>query len=290
MSVVIEKTFLLSGYQLTAKYWHRGKEKSAIALHGWLDNAASFDLLSPLLPELNILALDLVGHGQSDHKPLGSHYYLVDNVIDVMEVANAMGWEEFTLIGHSMGAAVSGLVAATLPERIKQLILIDGLGPLSSPPEKAGHLLRESLKHYNALRNKKMPRYISVEAAVKARAEGLNKLTLPAANLLCQRGLKLLSSGDYTWSTDPRLRHTSAMRYTEPQVLSLLSEIKSTCLLIQAQDSIFNDFSEMGFTQRVQQLEQVTHHIAPGGHHLHLEAEHVDKVAELIRSWLSVVT
>ncbi len=286
MSVVIEKTFTLSGYKVTAKYWNRAKAQCVIALHGWLDNAASFDLLAPLLPECNILALDLVGHGRSDHKPLGSHYYLADNVIDVMEVADAMGWQQFTLLGHSMGAAVAGLVAAALPDRVEQLILIDGLGPLSSPPEKAGHLLKESVKQHIAHSSKKMPRYASIEAAVQARAEGLNKLTLPAARLLCERGLIVFPNGEYTWSTDPRLRHTSAMRFTEPQVLNLLSEVECRCLLVQAQDSIFNDFSEMGFAQRAQQLKNATHHIAPGGHHLHVEAEHVDKVAELILDWL----
>ncbi len=285
MSVIVEKTFIVPGYQLAAKHWQRSGIPT-IALHGWLDNAATFDLLAPLLPACDLLSLDLAGHGRSDHKPLGTHYYLVDHVIDVMNVADAMGWQQFTLLGHSMGAAIAGLVAAALPDRVQQLILIDGLGPLSSPPEKAAHLLKESVAQAIAHHTKKMPHYVEISDAVRARAEGLNKLTLAAAEMLCQRGLKSLPEGGYTWSTDPRLRHTSAMRFTEPQVLNLLSEIQCRCLLVQAKDSIFNDFSETGFAERIQQLREVVHHIAPGSHHLHLEAEHVAHVAELINQWI----
>lgn len=47
-----------------------------IALHGWLDNAASFSLLAPLLANQRILALDLDGHGYSGHRPAGAQYLL----------------------------------------------------------------------------------------------------------------------------------------------------------------------------------------------------------------------
>jgi pimeloyl-ACP methyl ester carboxylesterase len=45
-----------------------------IALHGWLDNANSFARLAPKLEGLRILALDMAGHGHSDHRPPGSAY------------------------------------------------------------------------------------------------------------------------------------------------------------------------------------------------------------------------
>ena len=72
----------LPNLKLTAKQWGPESGKPLLALHGWLDNAASFDGLAPLLPELNIVALDLPGHGLSEHKPAGSVYHFIDAVSD----------------------------------------------------------------------------------------------------------------------------------------------------------------------------------------------------------------
>ncbi|MBW2734427.1 MAG: alpha/beta hydrolase, partial [Deltaproteobacteria bacterium] len=39
-----------------------------LGLHGWLDNATTFDMLAPLLPGLDLVSLDLAGHGISEHR------------------------------------------------------------------------------------------------------------------------------------------------------------------------------------------------------------------------------
>jgi len=92
-----------------------------IALHGWLDNAASFSHLAPLLPGLRIVALDQAGHGHSSHRAPGSGYQLWDYALDVLLVADQLGWQKFALLGHSMGAIVSLLLAGAVPERISRL-------------------------------------------------------------------------------------------------------------------------------------------------------------------------
>lgn len=80
-----ERTFTCSdGVKLVAKCWRSNSSKDEITntptkkilcLHGWLDDAASFNRLASLLlnsspskPSLEILALDFPGHGLSGHK------------------------------------------------------------------------------------------------------------------------------------------------------------------------------------------------------------------------------
>ena len=41
-----------------------------LALHGWLDNAASFARLAPKLEGMRIVALDFAGHGQGTGQPV----------------------------------------------------------------------------------------------------------------------------------------------------------------------------------------------------------------------------
>ena len=116
MTVQVEEIRLnLPHIEMAAHLYGPEDGQPVIALHGWLDNAATFSRLAPLLPGLRILALDFAGHGYSAHRPAGGSYLLWDNVLDVLLVAQAMGWERFSLLGHSMGAIVSVLLAAAMP-------------------------------------------------------------------------------------------------------------------------------------------------------------------------------
>src|SRR5690606_31937171 len=54
--------------------WGEPGMPRVLALHGWLDNAASFVPLAPLLPGLDLVAPDLPGHGRSTHLPPGTDY------------------------------------------------------------------------------------------------------------------------------------------------------------------------------------------------------------------------
>ena len=69
-----EMTFEVNGLRLTAKAWGDPAGTPTLALHGWLDNANTFDRLAPTLPELDLIAMDFAGHGFSSHRPDGVHY------------------------------------------------------------------------------------------------------------------------------------------------------------------------------------------------------------------------
>ncbi|GIT62766.1 MAG: hypothetical protein Ct9H300mP21_03120 [Pseudomonadota bacterium] len=57
-------------------------------------------------------------------------------VVDVLEVAEVLKWDHFSLLGHSMGAGIASYLAGTIPEKIKYLMLIEGLGSIVQAPEK----------------------------------------------------------------------------------------------------------------------------------------------------------
>ncbi|HAN79843.1 MAG TPA: hypothetical protein DCQ47_00175 [Gammaproteobacteria bacterium] len=87
-----------------------------LALHGWLDNAASFSRIAPLLAGCRVVAIDQRGRGLTDH--LRRPYHIWDGVPDVIEVLEALGWDRAILLGHSMGAAVATIVAGAYPDRV----------------------------------------------------------------------------------------------------------------------------------------------------------------------------
>ena len=108
---VREREFDVNGLKISCKEWGRPGYTPIIALHGWLDNAASFDNLMPHLDNIHLIAMDMAGHWLSDHRSADSSYEPWIDVGEVISLADQMLWEDFTLLGHSRGAIISGLVA-----------------------------------------------------------------------------------------------------------------------------------------------------------------------------------
>ncbi|MND78960.1 Tropinesterase [compost metagenome] len=237
-----------------------------IALHGWLDNANSFALLAPKLRGLRILALDLAGHGHSGHRPAGAGYALWDYAHDVLRAAEQMGWERFALLGHSLGAIVSVVLAGSLPERITRLALIDGVIPPTSGPQDAAERMGMALQAQLRLDSKRKAVHPTLEQAIQARMKGLVAVSREAAELLAQRGLMPVPGG-YTWRSDSRLTLPSPTRLSEAQALSFVQRVACPAMLVVAADGML-----ARHTALLGQLP-FTREVLPGGHHLHMNDE-----------------
>lgn len=269
--IVIRTPYL----RLAARSWGSETGLPVVALHGWLDNAASFDRLAPLLPQCRLIALDLPGHGLSDHRSPGVPYHFVDFIPDVIAAADALGWDRFSLLGHSLGAAIASFVAAIIPERIIRLALIEGLGPLSHSPEHGPNALLKAVRQMQQLENKRMPVYSNLEEAIRARHKA-GGLSWQAAETLVVRAIQAVEGG-ITWRSDPRLTFASPLYLTEEQVLAFLDHIRSPGLLIRAESGYLARRDYM--TERYAQVPRLEVRDLSGGHHLHLEdAEPVARV------------
>jgi pimeloyl-ACP methyl ester carboxylesterase len=279
----VEREIFVKGRRIAARCWHDPALPPLLALHGWQDNAATFDRLAPLLPGFHIVAVDFAGHGLSDWRPDGVRYHTLDHVDDMLGVADQLGWESFSLLGHSMGAAIGILFAAALPERIARLLLIDGIGPWAATPEEAPDVLREALLEWRGFEPRAERIFASLEEAVAARQRGFTPLTADAARLLCTRGLKAVPGG-FAWTLDRRVRHHGSLRMSEAQARAFLARVGAPTLLVRAlpgwpgADEIFG-----GRWPLVRDGELVG---IEGSHHLHLEAQ-AEAVAAAIRNFCS---
>jgi len=263
---VEEVRLTLPHIELAAHLFGPEDGQPVIALHGWLDNANSFARLAPRLEGLRIVALDLAGHGHSDHRPPGAGYSLPDYVHDVLQVAEQLGWQRFSLLGHSLGAIVSVILAAALPERVTRLALIDGLVPPTAEAEGAPERLGIALQAQLALPGKRKPVYADQDRAIEARMKGVVAVSREAAELLAQRGLMPVPGG-YTWRSDSRLTLHSPLRLTQAQALAFVADIRCPTQLVVAEGGML--------AQRSDLLAQLPFGVATlaGGHHLHLNDE-----------------
>ncbi len=266
--LMVEELELRTPYlRLAARAWGPLNGIPLLALHGWLDNAASFDTLAPLLSGIRLVALDLPGHGYSESRPPGVHYHFVDFIPDVVAAADSMGWERFALLGHSLGGGIASFVAATLPERVTRLAMIEGLGPPTSNPADGPIHLRKTIEQMDNLPRKRLPIYPSVEMATQARCER-SGLSWQAAATLVRRGVQVIGEG-YGWRTDPRLRFVSPSYLSEPQILAYMERIQVPALLICGADGYLVKRAYM--QERYARIADLTVKILPGGHHPHLE-------------------
>jgi len=264
-----ELTLDVPGLRLAARAWGPADGRPVLALHGWLDNAASFDRLAPLLEGARVVALDLPGHGLSDHRPPGVAYHFVDWPVDVHAATEALGWARYGLLAHSMGAGVACLLAGAVPERVERLVLIEGLGPLAVPPEEAPTRLARSLAQ-RAGREARAPKPHPDRSSAAARLRQVNTgLSEEAARLLVARGTRELPDGGVTWRSDPRLRGLSPMRTTEEHVLAFLGRIACPTLVVRGRGGYA--FDPVALEARFRRLRDARLLELDGGHHLHLE-------------------
>ncbi len=259
--------FHISGLSFQGLCFGPKDGQRVLALHGWLDNAASFSRIAPLLSGCHVVAIDQRGHGLTEH--LYRPYHIWDGVPDVIGVLEALGWERVILLGHSMGAAIATLVGGAYPDRIQQLWLLEGMGPWTYPDGEAPDLLRQSTDRLQQMDDRQLPVYESIDKAIDARVRGgVLPLTRAAADPIVRRGLVKNSRG-WTWASDKFLTLPSLFRMDERQIRVFIERLEMPVSLALGDKGCFGD--SLFLPERIQLCRDIRVETFRGGHHLHLE-------------------
>jgi pimeloyl-ACP methyl ester carboxylesterase len=241
-----------------------------LALHGWLDNAASFQPLSQHLRGIDLVAIDLPGHGASAHLPLPADYLLITFARAAFAAADALGWERFALLGHSLGGVVASVMASAQPQRIERLLAIEALGALAEKEERTARRLRDAFDAHRKLTHKQLRVFPDAASAARARLQaGTGDLGEAAALLLVERGLRKVDGG-FAWRSDPRLTMPTAVRMSEAQSRDLIANIECPTRVIYA-DPPQNYFPDALRRERAALLRNGELVVLSGSHHLHMD-------------------
>lgn len=277
-----EVSFQIPTGQVAGLAWGDPAAPRILAAHGWLDNAASFNHLLPLMKDYYILAIDLPGHGFSSHRPAGSYFHFIDYIPDLIMLLDVLEWEQCTLMGHSLGAGIFSILAGVIPERVNTLALIDALAPFSAPPEEMPGRILTATRQYQKIYQRQPPSYQSFEEAVEARFK-VSDMLISSVETLVRRGLKKEANG-YRWRNDPKLLMRSMIMFTESQIEAYLSKITApTCLIRPSEGWPVDDAL---FKSRIAKVKSIDVHELPGHHHLHLDAPQAvaEKFNEFLRN------
>lgn len=131
------------------RYELAGDGAPLLLLHGW---GSSLDTFATLTEDLQrffrITAFDFPGHGGSDLPPAA---WAVDDFVELtQDVMAELGIERTAVLGHSFGGRVAIKLAASRPDAVDRLILVDAAGV---PPRRTfGRVLRRGASRFaNAL-------------------------------------------------------------------------------------------------------------------------------------------
>lgn len=267
---------------VAGKWWGSRLRQPVLAIHGWQDNAGTFDRLCPLLPsDISVLAIDLPGHGKSSHYPTGMHYYIFwDGIALIRRIVKHFGWDKVTLLGHSLGGALSFMYAAAFPDEVEAFISIDIAGPPARDHRKQAANLGESIDRflrYETLPATKMPCYDYDDAIDVVLAVYDGSVDMESVEVLMRRGMAPapphLNKEGFHFSRDLRLKVALMGMLSLEQVIAHAERIKCRVLNIRAVPGMVWDNLEY-YPSVIEALKKSTsklvYHEIPGTHHIHL--------------------
>jgi hypothetical protein len=246
----------------------KSNKPTLVFLHGYLDNANSFATLLPLLSDYQCICIDMAGHGKSQHRSGDAHYHLSDYAYDLYQLILTLQLSNFVLVGHSLGAIVASLYAATQPQGLSGFIAIESCGPLSEKSDSTAKQLSNCFTS-RARANNPIKQPTSLEAVVKARC-AISDLSTEQAVLIISRNLIIDIKGKVQWRTDKRLRTKSPMRMTEEQVCNILDNVTCQRILILGNQGF--EKIKIAIKARSSVFFEAPVFTFSGGHHVHLES------------------
>ena len=121
------QTLTLYGHSIT--YVQRGTGPVLLLIHGMAGSLETWrSVVGPLARNATVVAVDLPGHGASS--ATGGDYSLGSLAAGLRDLLTALGHDQATLVGHSLGGGIAMQFSYQFPEMTERLVLVSsgGLG------------------------------------------------------------------------------------------------------------------------------------------------------------------
>ncbi|XP_051690021.2 serine hydrolase-like protein 2 isoform X3 [Oryctolagus cuniculus] len=300
MGLLSELKLAVPWGHIAAKAWGSAQGPPVLCLHGWLDNANSFDRLIPLLPQdFHYVAMDFGGHGLSSHYSPGLPYYHQNFVSEIRRVAAALKWNRFSLMGHSFGGTVGGMFSCIFPEMVDKLILLDA-SPFALDSNELEHLLtyrRRAIEHTLQVEASQKPsRVVSPAEMLQGFLKNNSHVGEECGELLLQRGatrvaaagaqLRIHQQGAvcarHPEAAGPRPAHQVSLSW--PLATRSHRALQGYCNVRRENDADREPLLFMLATLRSTLTERFQFVEVPGNHYVHMNEPH--HVAGVISAFL----
>ena len=230
-----------------------GDGPAVVLVHGLTCNAAYWLRVAPLLQGLRVIAVDLRGHGLSEHR---ESYRYAEYADDLLSQIDGLGLERVPVVGHSLGGYVA-LLAATRSDRISAVLAIDVKSDWTESDAELAARSREAAQRTEPDRDVLVDRL--------ARSLQPVRLTPGEREALAERSIERSTEG---W----RLRWDRRVLATEPvDPFAFLADVRCSCVVMAGAES---EVMPPGSAQRfAAAIPGAALELVDGvGHHVELEA------------------
>ncbi len=116
-------------------------EHGVVVLHGWFGSARGWGSFPDYLDgsRFSYAFMDLRGYGGS--RGLGGEHTMEEVAADTIALADALGWETFSVIGHSMSGKAAQRVLVDAPARVRRLVVLNSIPANGFPFDDEGWAL-----------------------------------------------------------------------------------------------------------------------------------------------------
>lgn len=283
---------------LSGKWYGPKDKRPLLGLHGWQDNAGTFDTIAPYLPSQDsFLAIDLPGHGLSSWLPKGVHYNSIHYVALLRELMEDYQWSKVALMGHSMSAINSFVFASLFPDKVDYIICLDALKPLTRSPERIVDVYTERIETAIKLEKRindksKPPTYDQNGLVERLRKATNNSINVEACKYLLERNTRPSDDDPqrYYFSRDNRIKTSIFYTLAQDVAIVMANRIKCPHLMIKAKESEYYEDKKYFYEviNILQKKNNFEYHEIDGTHHVHLNEP--AKVAQIINAFLKKYT
>jgi pimeloyl-ACP methyl ester carboxylesterase len=249
--------------------WGIANKPLLVLVHGGRDHARNWDQVAlHFRSQYRIIAPDLRGHGDSEWAR-GSHYSMIEYVLDLAQLLEQLATFPVILIGHSLGGAIVLQYSGVYPERVAKVVGIEGLGPSPAGivPRPPHQRMQAWISEMRAFAGRRTHRYATLAEAVQRMREANPRLTEAMASHLTLHGTNRKEDGTYTWKFDNYVRSSSPYDFNMADARAIWERITCPTLLIRGADSRASDPKRDGRASAFQHRHVVT--IANAGHWVH---------------------
>ncbi len=259
-------TVLANGLQHHVLTWDGGGATTVLCLHGFLDLAWAYHRVAPVLAAAghHVVAVDLRGHGLTERVGAGGYYHFMDYVLDVADLVDALARERLALVGHSMGGNVTGYFAGAFPERVRRVVMMEGIRVPELSPELLPHRVVEWTHGVRRVHTHRQRVYRTLDDAAQRISQHDPLCPPEEARFIAEHGTRA-ANGGYEFLHDPLHMTRSPYSFRTDNARAFWTAIQCPVLLVDGEHS---ERVPIDYPARLGSFRRAKHVVIEGAGHM----------------------